>query len=62
MRYTLKYQMILTIKKMKEQIEKRIAELEQAKLQLVGQFNAIEGALAELRILLTPKIEENANN
>ncbi len=43
---------------MKEQIEKRIAELEQAKLQLVGQFNAIEGALMELKNVLIEDVAQ----
>jgi hypothetical protein len=40
---------------MDERIRARIAALEAAEQHAIGQLNAIRGALAELRALLTPE-------
>jgi hypothetical protein len=44
---------------MKEQIEKRLIELKQAKEQVTAQLHAIAGAIGELEALLKLKDENS---
>ena len=43
---------------MREKVEKRIAELEQARVSVLGQLNAIEGALMELKNALIEDVAQ----
>lgn len=44
---------------MENQIKTRVEELETAKIQTIANLNAIEGALSELKKLITPeKVEQ----
>ena len=38
-----------------DDLNKRLAELEAGKVQAMGQLNAIEGAIIELKFLMQPK-------
>lgn len=47
---------------MKERIEKRLIELEQAKQQFYANINACEGAIMELKKLLVEETNDNQKN
>lgn len=46
---------------MKDKIENRVKELEQARTQIAVQLNAIDGALLELKALLVEPVDETTN-